>query len=71
MRPKKLAQFCRAADAGPVVVVNVHKRRCDALVLMAGLDDVMHIPLDNFPYKTCQEPIFVESIVLVSGIHEM
>jgi hypothetical protein len=54
LRPKKLAQLCRAADAGPVVVVNVHKHRCDALVLMAGLDDVMHIPLNQFSYENAQ-----------------
>jgi hypothetical protein len=54
LQPKKLAQLCRAADAGPVVVVNVHKSRCDALILMAGLDDVMHIPLDGFSYRNAQ-----------------
>ena len=54
LQPKKLPQLCRAADAGPVVVVNVHEHRCDALVLMAGLDDVMHIPLSKFSYKNAQ-----------------
>jgi hypothetical protein len=53
-QPKKLAQLCKAADAGPVIVVNVHQSRCDALVLMAGIDDVMHIPLDGFSYKNAQ-----------------
>jgi len=50
-QPKKFMQLCSAAHRGPVVVVNVHKRRCDALVIMAGLDEVMHIPLERFSYE--------------------
>ncbi|KIM74180.1 hypothetical protein PILCRDRAFT_80299 [Piloderma croceum F 1598] len=55
LRPKKLGQLCSAANAGPVVVVNVHKQRCDALVLIPGLDEVMHIPLHDFSYEKGQE----------------
>jgi hypothetical protein len=29
----------------------VHKSRTDALVLLSGLDDVIHIPLDSFYNK--------------------
>ena len=52
LRPRKLAQLLRAANAGPVVVLNVHECRCDALALVSGLDDIMHIPLDSLSYKT-------------------
>ena len=52
---KKFAQLCCAADAGPVIVINVHQHRCDALVLMSGLDEVIHIPLDRFSYKKALE----------------
>ncbi|KIM85774.1 hypothetical protein PILCRDRAFT_776987 [Piloderma croceum F 1598] len=55
LRPKKLGQLCSAANAGPVVVVNVHKQHCNALVLMPGLDEVMHIPLHGFSYEKGQE----------------
>jgi hypothetical protein len=55
LQPKKLAQLRRAADSGPVVVVNIHKHRCDALILMTDLDEVMHIPLDRFSYERAQE----------------
>jgi hypothetical protein len=48
LRPKRFAQLCSAAEAGPVVVVNVHERRCDALVLMAAFEGVLHIPLERF-----------------------
>ncbi|KAH6911835.1 TPR-like protein [Coprinopsis sp. MPI-PUGE-AT-0042] len=34
--------------SGPVVVINVDKRRCDAIVLLAGLGEPLHIPLPDF-----------------------
>jgi tetratricopeptide (TPR) repeat protein len=55
LRPKRLRQLCSAADSGPIVVINVHRSRCDALALMAGLDEVMHIPLARFSYEKAQE----------------
>ncbi|CAA7267783.1 unnamed protein product [Cyclocybe aegerita] len=36
--------------AGPVVVINVHSTRCDALALLSGAETPIHIPLDNFSY---------------------
>ncbi|TEB27229.1 hypothetical protein FA13DRAFT_1736619, partial [Coprinellus micaceus] len=35
-------------EGGSVVVINVDGIRCDAIALMAGLDDPLHIPLPNF-----------------------
>ncbi|KAF6753805.1 CHAT domain-containing protein [Ephemerocybe angulata] len=35
-------------QSGPIIVVNVDKRRCDALALLHGLDEPLHIPLPNF-----------------------
>jgi hypothetical protein len=32
-------------DSGPIVVVNVHHSRCDAIAVLAGLDEPLHIPL--------------------------
>ncbi|KAH6877413.1 CHAT domain-containing protein [Coprinopsis sp. MPI-PUGE-AT-0042] len=34
--------------SGPVVVINVDKQRCDAIALLAGLDEPLHIPLPDF-----------------------
>ncbi|KAH6904727.1 CHAT domain-containing protein [Coprinopsis sp. MPI-PUGE-AT-0042] len=34
--------------SGPVVVINVDKRRCDAIALFAGRAKPLHIPLPNF-----------------------
>ncbi|KAI0083510.1 CHAT domain-containing protein [Irpex rosettiformis] len=44
MQPKTLSQLAGACRSGPVVVINVHKSRCDALVL-CRVGDVIHIPL--------------------------
>ncbi|KAF6765337.1 CHAT domain-containing protein [Ephemerocybe angulata] len=35
-------------ESGPIIVINVNKSRCDALALLAGLDEPLHIPLPNF-----------------------
>ena len=37
--------------AGPVVVINIHEDRCDAVALVTGTDDPLHIHLDQFSYK--------------------
>ncbi|KAH6890186.1 TPR-like protein [Coprinopsis sp. MPI-PUGE-AT-0042] len=34
--------------SGPVVVINVDEQRCDAIALLAGLDEPVHIPLPDF-----------------------
>jgi hypothetical protein len=38
-------------DSGPVVIINVHKESCDALALLLGLDEPLHIPLHKFSYE--------------------
>jgi hypothetical protein len=35
-------------NSGPIVVINVHESRCDAIALIAGLDEPFHICLPNF-----------------------
>ncbi|KAF6747914.1 CHAT domain-containing protein [Ephemerocybe angulata] len=35
-------------ESGPVVVINVHKTRCDAIALLARAGEPIHIPLPNF-----------------------
>jgi hypothetical protein len=36
-----------AAKDGSVIVLNIATDRCDALALVPGLDDIIHIPLQN------------------------
>lgn len=33
---------------GPIVVINVHKDRCDAIAMFDGMDEPVHIPLPDF-----------------------
>ncbi|KAI0083325.1 TPR-like protein [Irpex rosettiformis] len=45
--PKTLSQLTGACVSGPVVVLNTHSTRCDALVLSQP-DHITHIPLPEF-----------------------
>jgi len=36
---------------GPVILINVHKDRCDALALIPDCGQPLHIPLDDFTYE--------------------
>ena len=38
-------------EDGPVVLINVHENRCDALALIPGSDTPLHIPLVHFTLK--------------------
>ncbi|KAI0310426.1 hypothetical protein OF83DRAFT_1178560, partial [Amylostereum chailletii] len=51
LRPKRLAHFRAAADSGPVVVVNINKTRCDALILLQRSDVVLHVPLPTLNHE--------------------
>ncbi|KAK0214588.1 CHAT domain-containing protein [Armillaria fumosa] len=54
LRPKKLATLKNAAKHGPVVLLNTFQAWCDALILIPGLDDVIHIPLKDFSYEKAE-----------------
>ena len=55
MRPRTFSQIIQALDYGPVVIVNIDPHRCDALALMEGLDEVVHIPLESFTFALAQQ----------------
>ncbi|KIJ48491.1 hypothetical protein M422DRAFT_777865 [Sphaerobolus stellatus SS14] len=50
MKPKKFKSLLPAARDGPVAIINVHKSRCDALVLHSSdtSQPMIHIPLVSF-----------------------
>ncbi|KAK0184754.1 CHAT domain-containing protein [Armillaria mellea] len=54
LRPKKLVTLKNAAKLGPVVLLNTYQASCDALILIPGLDDVIHLPLKDFSYKKAE-----------------
>ncbi|KAF6747409.1 CHAT domain-containing protein, partial [Ephemerocybe angulata] len=41
--------------SGPIVLINLDHRRCDAIALLAGYDRPLHIPLPNFTLELCQK----------------
>ncbi|KAF8436628.1 CHAT domain-containing protein [Boletus edulis BED1] len=46
--PKDFAQLRVSAHSGPVVMLNAAETRCDALILLADVDHVIHVPLPKF-----------------------
>ncbi|KAI0027684.1 CHAT domain-containing protein [Vararia minispora EC-137] len=53
LRPKKLRDLAPAAAGGPVVFINVHESRCDALVLVRD-GRVVHVPLPMLTHKLAE-----------------
>ncbi|KAJ1300976.1 hypothetical protein OPQ81_003400 [Rhizoctonia solani] len=51
LRPMKANSLTRAARSGPIVVVNCHKDRCDALLILPDQNNINHVPLPNFTLK--------------------
>jgi tetratricopeptide (TPR) repeat protein len=49
LRPTPFSKLVTACATGPVVIINVHDSRCDALVLHHP-GDILHVPLSRFSY---------------------
>jgi tetratricopeptide (TPR) repeat protein len=55
--------------SGPVVLINIHKDRCDALALVPGTNRPIHIPLPEFTYeKSVALRDHLQANLLASGI---
>ncbi|KAG9122711.1 hypothetical protein FRC07_000779 [Ceratobasidium sp. 392] len=54
LRPKKLSELARAAEHSTIVILNVHRKRYDALVIPENTTCVSHVALPNF-YETAAE----------------
>jgi tetratricopeptide (TPR) repeat protein len=55
LKPLRVSKLRNVAQNGPVVVVNIAKERCDALVLIAEMEDVIHIPLPDITFNRVSE----------------
>jgi tetratricopeptide (TPR) repeat protein len=55
LRPPSSIHLMKAVQDGPVIVLNVAEQRCDALALIPGLEDVIHIPLPRVTLKRVTE----------------
>ncbi|KAF8552759.1 hypothetical protein OG21DRAFT_1498181 [Imleria badia] len=47
----QFSQLRASAHSGPVVILNAADSRCDALVILADLDHVIHVPLPTFTFQ--------------------
>ncbi|CAE7135832.1 unnamed protein product [Rhizoctonia solani] len=54
LQPIKANELVRAARNGPIVVINCHKDRCDALLILPDRHDVTHLSLPNFSRRKAQ-----------------
>ncbi|KAF8547177.1 hypothetical protein OG21DRAFT_1366082, partial [Imleria badia] len=48
---KQFSQLRASAHSGPVVILNAAENRCDALIVLAGLDHAIHVPLPAFTFQ--------------------
>lgn len=55
LKPPQSSRLKGAARDGEVVILNVAKERCDALALLAGIGEVIHIPLPGITYERVVE----------------
>jgi len=52
LRPRKALDIMKHLPRdGPVILINVHEDRCDALALIPNCNQPLHIPLDDFTYE--------------------
>lgn len=58
LQPRKCPDIMSGLpDDGPVVIINVHEERCDALALLAGSNGPIHIPLPNFSLQQATQSV--------------
>ncbi|EUC57640.1 aromatic di-alanine and TPR containing protein [Rhizoctonia solani AG-3 Rhs1AP] len=71
LRPMKAQSLARAARHGPIVVINCHTDRCDALVILARDQTVHHMPLPHFSgNKAVEARQAIESALRCKGIRD-
>ncbi|KAG9092338.1 hypothetical protein FRC07_011688, partial [Ceratobasidium sp. 392] len=46
--PTKAKILQKAARDGPIVIINTHSARCDALIILPQAEDMIHVPLPTF-----------------------
>ncbi|EUC59535.1 aromatic di-alanine and TPR containing protein [Rhizoctonia solani AG-3 Rhs1AP] len=55
LQPSKAKELMHIAQNGPLVVVNCHSNRCDALFILPNHNEVRHLPLPSFDQKQAQQ----------------
>ncbi|CUA71530.1 DNA double-strand break repair Rad50 ATPase [Pyrococcus horikoshii OT3] [Rhizoctonia solani] len=54
LQPIKATTLMRVARIGPIIVINCHEDRCDALLVLPGHDDISYLHLPDFTYDKAQ-----------------
>ena len=52
---KEFSQLRASAHSGPVVILNAAETRCDALIVLANVDHVIHVTLPNFTLQRAMD----------------
>ncbi|PVF94405.1 hypothetical protein CPB86DRAFT_800498 [Serendipita vermifera] len=71
MGPKRFHTLASVAHEGPIVILNVHRVRCDALVLISDGTkvSVVNIPLEGFSHKTSEKLLEkMKNLLLSAGV---
>ncbi|CAE6464102.1 unnamed protein product [Rhizoctonia solani] len=58
LQPIKASGLIRAAQNGPIVVINSHETCCDALLILPGYSNIGHLHLPNFSNRKAQRARF-------------
>ncbi|TFK32235.1 CHAT domain-containing protein [Crucibulum laeve] len=56
-----------APKTSPVVLINVHESRCDALILQAEYGNVLHVPLKEFSFQLAKSLQITLKASLIQG----
>jgi hypothetical protein len=56
LQPSKASNFLSSLPSdGPVIIFNIHETQCDALALIAGIKEPVHIHLENFSLEQAEQ----------------
>ncbi|CAE6428703.1 unnamed protein product [Rhizoctonia solani] len=58
LQPTKAKALMHLAQSGPVIVINCHLNRCDALFILPGRDEIRHLLLPDFTEELAQKACF-------------
>ncbi|CAE6451635.1 hypothetical protein ACGC1H_002463 [Rhizoctonia solani] len=71
LQPIKVSELVCAARNGPIIAINCHDDRCDALVILPKHKNVAHIPLPNFTAKKARDArAMIEASLKRQGLRE-
>jgi len=56
LQPRSMSSLLKGVPkTGPVIIINAHPTRCDAIALLPGVESAIHIPLHNLSYARAND----------------